>query len=115
MPSVQARDSLEHFQVDPASGISSISLGELLDGAVPISQDGGVDSGKAGTSQEKKESELSVHATECHTCRGICIRSCTLVHAPCLVQVCSIRTYTVRTYIHTTYIRTTYIHTYVRM
>lgn len=102
MPSVQARDSLEHFQVDPDSGISSISLGELLDGAVPVNQDGGVDSGKAGSSQEKKESELSVHATECHTYGGISVRSCTLVHAPCLVKVCSIHTYTytyVRTYV----------------
>ena len=55
--SLQARESLEHFQVDPASGISSIDLVDLVDGAVPVDQEGGVDSGMAGTSREKRESE----------------------------------------------------------
>lgn len=57
VPSLQARESLEHFQMDPASGISSIDLMELVDGVVPVDQEGGVECGTAGPSRENRESE----------------------------------------------------------
>ena len=58
LPSLQARDSLERFQVDPVSGISSVSLGELLEGVNLDDQEEGMDSGTTGTRRENKESEL---------------------------------------------------------
>lgn len=44
--------------MDPVSGISSVSLGELLERVVPVDQEEGVDSGTTGRRGEKKESEL---------------------------------------------------------
>lgn len=44
--------------MDPSSGISSISLGELLEGVVPVDQEVCVDSETAGARREKRESEL---------------------------------------------------------
>ena len=58
LPSVQARANLEHFQVDPSSGISSISLAELLKGVVPVDPEVCIDSGIAGARREKREGEL---------------------------------------------------------